>query len=599
MSSGRRWIRPILCAGLAVGLAGLGVLYMKRTRPTDPLTLGRAAYERGDWASATRFAQERTKQAPDDRDALRLLARAYARLERDEAAQRIFVRLGPETWQAEDFFLLSSGFRRQGRHELARATLLNARKADPAHPEALEQLALLSLGAGRPIEAAGLARLLADLPRSGSRGNLLLARALEEQDDPAAAADVLMREIGKAPGQTASGLHRQLATDLLRVGRAVEARRQLERAGSPEGDAEGAWLLSRACLQAGDFIQAERALSRAGGYAKDDALHREPAPYVGASRCAECHATIHREQQASRHAATLASRPGIPEPDPKGKPLADPASPGVSHVLSRDEDELAFVTTAAGKARRALVEFVLGSGDRGQTYIGVDESGKTRELRLSRYCRGTVWDLTPGQIPRPGDPADLIGRPVDDDELRRCLGCHTTRVIREGGRLLPDPVDRGIGCERCHGPGGHHLRAVESKFSELAIARPKLAPAARVVQLCGGCHGPPEDMVMTSGLGTVRFQAPSLVLSRCYTETPGGLSCLACHSPHKDAETSASFYEGKCLSCHSTSKPDRGKACSVNPTSGCLSCHMPRSEDASRHTTFTDHHIRIRRAVGR
>ena len=164
--------------------------------------------------------------------------------------------------------------------------------------------------------------------------------------------------------------------------------------------------------------------------------------------------------------------------------------------------------------------------------------------------------------------------------------------------------DRGIGCERCHGPGGSHRRAVEAHFPEPAIARPRLASAAQVVALCGDCHRAPAKTTPADA-GFVRYQASSLVLSRCYTESDGGLSCISCHNPHKDAETSSSFYVAKCLECHAPpgpSTPGRPTTpvltrppCPVNPRGDCLSCHMPRIKDAVPRTVFTDHWIRTRR----
>ncbi len=35
--------------------------------------------------------------------------------------------------------------------------------------------------------------------------------------------------------------------------------------------------------------------------------------------------------------------------------------------------------------------------------------------------------------------------------------------------------------------------------------------------------------------------------------------------------------------------------CPVNPIGGCISCHMPKVDDPSRRSQFTDHHIRVHR----
>jgi hypothetical protein len=62
----------------------------------------------------------------------------------------------------------------------------------------------------------------------------------------------------------------------------------------------------------------------------------------------------------------------------------------------------------------------------------------------------------------------------------------------------------------------------------------------------------------------------------------------------------ASFYDQKCLSCH-TAKADgsaahlRSANVPVCPkaTKDCVSCHMPKYNLPEMHSQFTDHFIRI------
>lgn len=109
-----------------------------------------------------------------------------------------------------------------------------------------------------------------------------------------------------------------------------------------------------------------------------------------------------------------------------------------------------------------------------------------------------------------------------------------------------------------------------------------------------------------------RFPAAGLTWSRCYIESRAAIDCLSCHDPHRDAETSRADYERKCLECHSgrpdtrqsggiasssssSSSPPRVAACPIEPTRGCIDCHMPSAEKVISHTKFTDHYIRVRR----
>jgi hypothetical protein len=182
--------------------------------------------------------------------------------------------------------------------------------------------------------------------------------------------------------------------------------------------------------------------------------------------------------------------------------------------------------------------------------------------------------------------------------LEECLDCHRTSLRASRDPKLPEARDRGIGCERCHGPGGHHLAAVAVNFDDLAIGRPSFASSEQITNLCAACHRADDPTIALDDPRALRFQTKTLPLSRCYSESGGDLSCTTCHDPHRDAETSAAFYEGRCLSCHSASTADKGThraVCPVNPSRDCLSCHMPPVAGAAPHTKFTDHFIRVRR----
>ena len=69
-------------------------------------------------------------------------------------------------------------------------------------------------------------------------------------------------------------------------------------------------------------------------------------------------------------------------------------------------------------------------------------------------------------------------------------------VLSESG---PEAADRAIGCEKCHGPGGNHLLAVNAPdakddpsifLRDMAIARPSTTYGEPIVKLCGQCHDP-------------------------------------------------------------------------------------------------------------
>src|SRR5438552_1418815 len=109
--SRRRWTRFGVVA-LAVGSVVFWWGWSHRTRRA--MSRGVAAYSRGDWSEASHLAQERLAIARDDPQALRLLARATARLGRHPEAQSIYAGLDPQVREAEVDFLLALGMSLSG-----------------------------------------------------------------------------------------------------------------------------------------------------------------------------------------------------------------------------------------------------------------------------------------------------------------------------------------------------------------------------------------------------------------------------------------------------------------------------------------------------
>jgi hypothetical protein len=223
--------------------------------------------------------------------------------------------------------------------------------------------------------------------------------------------------------------------------------------------------------------------------------------------------------------------------------------------------------------------------------------------------------VTTGHLSQPQDRHEFLGRPLGRDGIRRCLECHTTnaRIARQA--TGPAAADRGIGCERCHGPAANHRLAIAGRFPEPAVARLRLASAEQIMGLCATCHRPNELKLAPGDHLAPRFASSSLAWSRCYTESGGALSCVTCHNPHHNAETSPSYYEARCVVCHSQTQlapsPSESRReiaglpvlpetvpripCPVSPARDCLGCHMPEIDGIVPHARFTDHYIRIRR----
>ena len=623
----------VVAASLAA--AGLGVWAWSRGE-FGPGT-AESPYDRGDYRAAADSARETLRERPNDPEALRLLARSSMHLGRSDLARGIYTRLGPDAMEPEDHVLFARELIRSGRNEAAASLLTSALKADPVHPEALAELARIRASADRLAEAAALADRLVEVPGQRARG--LFARGIihHQQDHPGSAVEAIDAALALDPklvGDDRGGgeFLRTIARDALAAGRPDRALQAAESLRAVAPAAEVDWLIGRARLQKGEIAEAAEAAARAGDLSLNEPEAHEPAPYVGARTCRPCHPEIAEAHAGSHHASTYLAAADFGELPGLGVPHPDPADPDVTLTyIKKSDGRFCLRAESDGEATEALIEFVFGSGDRGATPVGVDPEGRPRELRLSHYG-AAGWDVTTGhpQAVESEDLDDHLGLRLDDDELRRCLECHVTNTLAAVAGLDLDPstssasarasdnyptAREAIGCERCHGPGGHHVRAmaVAPAFPDVAIGRPRLADNVAIVALCARCHSPRGNAVSRTDPAAIRFQGTTLTWSRCYTESQGALSCVTCHDPHRDAEMSHGYYDAKCLTCHDpTVESPRPQpegdgarpiavdpsmprtACPVEPEGDCVNCHMPARSGLFPHTTFTDHNIRSR-----
>ena len=213
-----------------------------------------------------------------------------------------------------------------------------------------------------------------------------------------------------------------------------------------------------------------------------------------------------------------------------------------------------------------------------------------------------------------------LNHPVD----ATCLFCHASAVqpaaAGTANRFVGAPfLQPGVGCERCHGAGGSHVR---DPRPETIINPARLTPEARD-SVCMQCHleglsriarpghrvddfrpGQRLADVLTVFVSATRDkQTPgavshveSLAASRCKQASGDRMTCTTCHDPHLTpaATERGEYYRERCLSCHATFANDHH-----SNERQCTLCHMPRlaSPDVS-HTAVTDHRI-LRAAASR
>jgi predicted CXXCH cytochrome family protein len=153
------------------------------------------------------------------------------------------------------------------------------------------------------------------------------------------------------------------------------------------------------------------------------------------------------------------------------------------------------------------------------------------------------------------------------------------------------------------------------------IVNPVKLPLDRQVDVCLQCHLQGTISVLKAGMtetsfrpgmrvsdvrsiympardgGTTDFGIAShgerMMMSRCYSESGGEMTCTTCHDPHMALkETTQADYNQACAQCHKVGELDETVE-GHRADGDCTSCHMRQGETSNIiHVNFTDHWIR-------
>ncbi len=374
----------------------------------------------------------------------------------------------------------------------------------------------------------------------------------------------------------------------------------------------------------------------------------EGATYLGSGACGVCHTEQAARFSTTAHARALPSSPGpaftmhfagglgIPL-DPESFP--EGSGPQVGLRLQADQ-ALVRLVDATGTAQELVVAGLIGDD--------ADRSVPWTEVGQWAFPLPLAWVAEDPE--RPGQPAPggtLVPYEIErwfDGEGRfvellpersaeaECFACHATgfelaiepgggvemTATRGGGRWR----EAGVGCERCHGPGGEHRSETATGAERDYIVSPARLDRQRAADLCGQCHanrrhresglpfphrpeGPffpgdrlhessdPAGVFWPDGSGAaVHMQAEEFAASG---HGVSGLGCTDCHDIHgSSGESHLLWLSGPdnslCLSCHlaldfggdiDEAEAHNGHA-RQDPegrTQGgrCTGCHMPKT----------------------
>lgn len=331
-----------------------------------------------------------------------------------------------------------------------------------------------------------------------------------------------------------------------------------------------------------------------------------PGPaYVGNQACRPCHQAVC--DSYARTAMARTSGPALPN---LIEGTFRHARSGVVYRVLRRAGQAILTYERPGDPGlhgSQTLEYSVGSNTEGRTFLfRID--GFLYQAPINYYAEKAVWDMSPGY-------AGLKHMELDHPVTPSCLYCHASRVqAPEPGtvnRYRGDPfLQDGVGCERCHGPGGDHVAG------KGPIVNPAKLTGERRAGVCRQCHLEGQasitepgkrltdyrpgrklsDYLATfvyedaarKGLGAVSH-VESLQSSACKRASGDALTCTTCHDPHREPGPAekADYYRRRCLGCHA------GKAEGHHPRQpDCTACHMPKLDSADiGHTVVTDHRI--------
>jgi hypothetical protein len=357
--------------------------------------------------------------------------------------------------------------------------------------------------------------------------------------------------------------------------------------------------------------------------------------YVGSQVCAGCHQGIYDRYLKTGMGRSMSLATDSSQPDQLSNPnTIFQASTGRYFQVYRQGPHLyqsQYELDSTGKETYRTthrLEYVVGSGANGQSFA-VRREGALFQAPLSYYSRPDKWDLSPGFE----SSAVGFNRPI----LAACIVCHSGRAntIKEKNGFYGNPAfsELAIGCENCHGPGQLHVteRAQGlpvAKTGDRTIVNPTRLPGWLADNICMNCHQTGDTRVLQPGKDHLDFrpgtplndtvgifripyrrESPpdedllehysSMVMSRCYRQSQGKMSCISCHSPHTEPSPAESpaYYRGKCLGCHTDNScaiPLAGRL-QRQPGNDCAGCHLPKRDIKTiAHSALSNHRILAR-----
>ena len=324
--------------------------------------------------------------------------------------------------------------------------------------------------------------------------------------------------------------------------------------------------------------------------------HHDSAKYVGINTCKLCHQSIYNSfintgMGKSFDVASQQKSAG----DYHTSVIQDKIGDFYYKAFWKD-DSLRFLEyRLQGRdtiyKRLETVNYIIGSGQHTNSHIQ-SVNGYLNQMPMTFYTQKKTWDLPPGF--ENGHNSRFI-RKIGLE----CMSCHNSYPdFVLGSENKYRSVEKGIGCERCHGPGSIHVaerstgsKIDTSKYIDYSIVNPAKLSIEGQFDICQRCHLQ-GNTILKEGKSFYDFKpgmklsdymtvflpkyknadtefimashADRLKQSACFIKSleknkntkslrpyKEAMTCVTCHNPHVSVrETNKEVFNDACKACH-------------------------------------------------
>ncbi len=329
------------------------------------------------------------------------------------------------------------------------------------------------------------------------------------------------------------------------------------------------------------------------------AFHENGNGYLGSSTCMDCHKDIYESHILTPHFNTsfypsIKNIKGTLEDDGNPISLMD-----ATISIEETNDQLfqnAQIVYGDRKEYHWSMDIAIGSGIKGQSYLTQQPEGLF-QLQGSYFIPTNSWINSPNYTKKL-NPL----RPVND----QCLKCHVTFAKNLGPSSTSNSYDitkmvMGIDCEKCHGPGQKHVTHYRNNLNgilDTTLVKINTLTRQQRLDICATCHSGlrnnqiknpflflPGDTLAkfsknynslrpSANLDVHGNQYGLLTSSECFKQT-NDMDCITCHNPHKNQRDNHSYFNSKCITCHSGNTMECSNTDINHNSNNCIQCHMP------------------------